>query len=215
MILVSDKGQQKGKHTAKENYWHARGIELLNMPLPCGDYIIANEKVMNVIERKKERGIPVKKMDFLGTYDVTVDTKKDIQELVGDICGKQHARFRDECILAQNNGIKLYVLVQNVGELVKGTEDIYNPTITRLEDLHKWRNPRLFEMKRSSEIIGYYKGSGNPIYKKIQKYPSATKGITLAKACVTMQEKYGVEFVFCHNRDQGRLVLELLQREVS
>ena len=188
---------------------------MLTMPLPCGDYIIANEKVMNVIERKKERGIPVKKMDFLGTYDVTVDTKKDIQELVGDICGKQHARFRDECILAQNNGIKLYVLVQNVGELVKGTEDIYNPTITRLEDLHKWRNPRLFEMKRSSEIIGYYKSSGNPIYKKIQKYPSATKGITLAKACVTMQEKYGVEFVFCHNRDQGRLVLELLQREVS
>lgn len=215
MILISDIGQQKGKHTAKENYWHARGIELLNMPLPCGDYIVANEKVMNVIERKKERGIPVKKMDFLGTYDVTVDTKKDIQELVGDICGKQHARFRDECILAQNNGIKLCVLVQNVGELVKGTEDIYNPTITRLEDLHKWRNPRLFEMKRSSEIIGYYKSSGNPIYKKIQKYPSATKGITLAKACVTMQEKYGVEFVFCHNRDQGRLVLELLQREVS
>lgn len=215
MILISDKGQQKGKHTAKENYWHARGIELLNMPLPCGDYIVANEKVMNVIERKKERGIPVKKMDFLGTYDVTVDTKKDIQELVGDICGKQHARFRDECILAQNNGIKLYVLVQNVGGLIKGTEDIYNPTITRLEDLHKWRNPRLFEKKRSSEIIGYYKSSGNPIYKKIQKYPSATKGITLAKACATMQEKYGVEFVFCHNRDQGAKVLELLQREVS
>lgn len=215
MILISDKGQQKGKHTAKENYWHARGIELLNMPLPCGDYIIANEKVMNVIERKKERGIPVKKMDFLGTYNVTVDTKKDIQELVGDICGKQHARFRDECILAQNNGIKLYVLVQNVGGLINGTEDIYNPTITRLEDLHKWRNPRLFEMKRSDEIIGHYKSSGNPIYKKIQKYPTATKGITLAKACATMQEKYGVEFVFCHNRDQGAKVLELLQREVS
>lgn len=52
------------------------------MPLPCGDYIIANEKVADVINRKKERGIPVKKMDFLGTYNVTVDTKKDIQELV-------------------------------------------------------------------------------------------------------------------------------------
>ena len=70
------------------------------MPLPCGDYIIADDKVMDVINRKKERGIPVKKMDFLGTYNVTVDTKKDIQELVGDVCGKQHARFRDECILA-------------------------------------------------------------------------------------------------------------------
>lgn len=48
------------------------------MPLPCGDYIIADD---NVINRKKERDIPVKKMDFLGTYNVTVDTKKDIQEL--------------------------------------------------------------------------------------------------------------------------------------
>lgn len=58
--------------------------------------------LMDVINRKNERGVPVKKMDFLGTYNVTVDTKKDIQELVGDICGKQHARFRDECILAHS-----------------------------------------------------------------------------------------------------------------
>lgn len=215
MILISDKGQQKGKHEEKECYWKENGIEVIEAPLPTGDYILANNKVMDVIFRKEQRGIPVKKMDFLGTYNVTVDTKKDIQELVSNVCGKSHARFRDECILAQNNGIKLYVLVQNVGGLVKGTEDIYNPTITHLEDLHKWRNPRLFEMKRSDEIIGYYKSSGNPIYKKIQKYPSATKGITLAKACATMQEKYGVEFVFCHNRDQGAKVLELLQREVS
>ena len=33
------------------------------------------------------------------------------------------------------------------------------------------------------------------------------------KACMTMQKKYGVEFVFCHNRDQGEMVLKLLQRE--
>ena len=143
LILISDKGQQKGKHTAKENYWQKQGIEVLTMPLPCGDYIIANEKVTDVINRKKERGIPVKKMDFLGTYNVTVDTKKDIQELVGDICGKQHARFRDECILAQNNGIKLYVLTQNAGGLIGGTKDIYNPTIKSLEDLHSWKNPSI------------------------------------------------------------------------
>lgn len=215
MILISDKGQQKGKHTAKENYWQKQGIEVLTMPLPCGDYIIANERVMDVINRKSERGIPVKKMDFLGTYDVTVDTKKDIQELVGDICGKQHARFRDECILAQNNGIKLYVLVQNAGGLVNGTKDIYNPTIRNLDDLHRWRNPRLFEMKRTNEIIGYYRSSGNPIYKRVQKYPAATRGETLMKACKTMQKKYEVEFIFCSNSEQGAKVIELLQREVK
>ena len=32
---------------------------------------------------------------------------KDIQELIGDICGKSHVRFRDECIRAQESGISL------------------------------------------------------------------------------------------------------------
>ena len=184
------------------------------MPLPCGDYIIANEKVADVINRKKERGIPVKKMDFLGTYNVTVDTKKDIQELVGDICGKQHARFRDEWILALNNGIKLYVLVQNAGGLIPGTKDIYNRTIRSLDELYRWKNPRLFVMKRTDDVIGHYK-SGNPIYRRTQRYPAATKGETLMKACKTMQKKYGVEFVFCSNSEQGAKVIELLQREVE
>lgn len=212
MILISDKGQQDGKHTEKERYWTELGIEVIEAPLPTGDYILANDKVMDVIFRKEQRGIPVKKMDFLGTYNVTVDTKKDIQELVGNVCGKQHARFRDECILAQNNGIKLYVLVQNAGGLVKGTKDIYNQTIRTLEDLHKWKNPRLFVMKRTNDVIGHYK-SGNPIYRRTQRYPAATKGETLMKACMTMQKKYGVEFVFCHNSDQGEMVLKLLQGE--
>ena len=114
--------------------------------------------------------------------------------------------------MAQNNGIKLYVLVQNVGGLINGTKDIYNPTIRTLEELHKWKNPRLFVMKHTNDVIGHYK-SGNPIYRRTQRYPTATKGETLMKACMTMQEKYGVEFVFCHNRDQGEMVLKLLQRE--
>ncbi len=213
MILISDKAQQKGKHAEKEWYWKRLGINVVNLPLPCGDYIIANDKVLDVISRKEKRGIPVKKMDLLGTYNVTVDTKKDIQELVGNICGKQHARFRDECILAQNNGIKLYVLTQNIGGLIKGTKNIYNPTIKSLEDLHSWRNPRLFETRPTNEIIGYYKTSGKPIYRCVQRYPAATKGVTLMKACMTMQKKYAVEFVFCHNQEQGRMVLELLKQE--
>ena len=141
---------------------------------------------------------------------MTVDTKKDIQELVGDICGKQHARFRDECILAQNNGIKLYVLVQNAGGLIPGTKDIYNRTIRSLDELYRWKNPRLFVMKRTDDVIGHYK-SGNPIYRRTQRYPAATKGETLMKACKTMQKK----FVFCSNSEQGAKVIELLQREVE
>lgn len=212
MILLEDKGNKIGNHTEKNNYWKENGIDVIQSPLPCGDYIIGTDAVMDVIKRKEKRGIPVKKMDFLGTYNVCVDTKKDIEELVGNICGKQHERFRDECILAKNNGIKLYVLVQNTGGLVKGTKDIYNSTIRSLEDLHKWKNPRLFVMKRTNEIVGYYKNC-NPRYKHIQKYPTATKGETLMKACMTMEKKYGVEFLFCHNSEQAQMVLDLLEKD--
>ena len=213
MVLLEDKGQKKGQHEEKNLFWRELGIEVVQVPLPVGDYILADNKVMDVIFRKDKRGIPLKKMDFLGTYAVCVDTKKDIQELVGNVCGKQHERFRDECILAQNNGIKLYVLVQNVGGMIKNTKTICNPTITNLDELGMWQNPRLFEMKNSNEVIGRWK-NGKPRYKRIQRYPSATKGETLMKACKTMQEKYGVEFVFCHNSEQGAKVLELLGVEV-
>lgn len=213
MVLLEDKGQKIGQHEEKNLFWRELGIEVVQVPLPVGDYILADNKVMDVIFRKDKRGIPLKKMDFLGTYNVCVDTKKDIQELVGNVCGKQHERFRDECILAQNNGIKLYVLVQNVGGMIKNTKTICNPTITNLDELGMWQNPRLFEMKNSNEVIGRWK-NGKPRYKRIQRFPSATKGETLMKACKTMQEKYGVEFVFCHNSEQGAKVLELLGAEV-
>ena len=195
MVILEDQAQKLDKHKLKNLYWQKNGVDVIRMPLPVGDYIIGNEKVMDVIARKKVRGIAPKKMDFLGTYDVCVDSKFDIQELISDICGKQHDRFRDECILAQNNGIKLYILVENKGGQIKGSK-IVNPTIRRLEDLHKWVNPRLCIFK-----------SGK------QAYPSATKGITLMKACMTIRRKYGTEFVFTTPEESGEKIIELLKGE--
>ena len=90
-------------------------------------------------------------------------------------------------------------------------QDVY---ILVLKKIHTLKNPRLFVMKRTDDVIGHYK-SGNPIYRRTQRYPAATKGETLMKACKTMQKKYGVEFVFCSNSEQGAKVIELLQREVE
>ena len=208
MVLIEDKAQQEGKHNIKNDYWNTNGVDVKRLPLPVGDYIIVNDKVQDVLERKAKRGIEVKKMDFLGTYDVCVDTKKDIEELLSDVIGKQHARFRDECIFAQNNNIKLYILVENIGEEI-GHTGIYNKTITSLEELHNWKNPRLFFMKNSDEVIGMYK-NGKPKYKKVQKYPKATKGEQLMKSCFTMEKKYGVRFLFCKPNDAGQMVIDLL-----
>jgi len=114
---------------------------------------------------------------------------------------KRHGFFHRGLKRAQNSKIKLYILIAN------------NDGVSSLEDLFRWHNPRLDWMKYSNQIIGYWK-NGKPRYKKVQKYPTATKGESLAKACITMQNKYGCEFIFCSPEEQGKKVLELLGIEV-
>lgn len=190
MIVIEDKAQQNNKHELKHAYFESHGIYWERYPLPVGDYILANEQVLDVIARKQKRGTDVKKMDFLGTYQTCVDTKKDMQEIIGNICGPQHDRFRDECILAQNNGIKLYVLIENENG------------VKSIDDLEEWDNPRLRIQKWITTPSGQRR--------KVFKYPDATKGTTLAKAIRTMTKKYGVEFQFCRPEESGAKILELL-----
>ena len=149
-----------------------------------------DEKVEDVLNRKKHRGIDVKKLDLLGSYKVSVDTKRDIAEIIGNICGPQHDRFRDEVILAQRNQIKLYVLVENADG------------VSTLADLDRWENPRA-KMKK------WIRGEDGS-RKQVPVSPNATKGSTLAKAMRTMQEEYDVRFLFCRPEETGREILELL-----
>lgn len=194
MIVIEDKGQQDKKHELKHLYFESNGIYWERYPLPCGDYILGTDAVMDVISRKQKRGMEPKKMDFLGTYKVSVDTKKDIQEIIGNVCGKQHERFRDECILAQNNDIKLYVLIEN------------RDGVKSVDDLQMWDNPRLKMQKWITTPHGQRR--------KVLKYPAATKGDTLAKAMRTMEEKYGVEFHFCRPEEAGEMIIRILKSGV-
>lgn len=198
MILIEDCGQVVGKHITKNRYWQSQSIEVLRHPLPVGDYTIANEKILDVIKRKADRNIQTKKLDFLGTYTVSVDTKKDIQELIGDICGKQHARFRDECILAQNNGIQLYILVENL-DGIKETRDLF-----------KWQNPRMHRYNKINYMHRLGKWNDIPTPKA-----PPTSGEVLAKSCLTMELKYGVHFLFCKPNESGAKVIELLEKGIE
>lgn len=164
MVILEDMGQKEEKHLIKNRWFYENGIEVIRAPLPVGDYIIADEKVMDVLERKGRRGMHPKKMDFLGTYNVSVDTKESIGEIINNICGKSHDRFRDECILAQNNGVRLYILVEN--------ED----GVTCIDDLYQWQNPRLHRYNK----IRYMHNLGKWQHIALPKRPP-TKGETLAK----------------------------------
>lgn len=188
--IVEDKAQQAGKHELKHEWFQEHNVNVQQAPLPVGDYILLTDAVTDVIKRKEKRGVPLKKMDFLGSYKISVDTKKDLQEIISNICGKQHGRFRDECILAKNNGVQLYVLVENTDG------------VTSIEELKDWVNPRLKIQRWVTTSSGQKR--------KILKYPDATKGETLAKAMLTMEEKYGVKFLFCHPDEAGERIIELL-----
>lgn len=173
ITLIEDTRNQPGKHKLKNQYFQSQGIKVIRSKLPCGDYALLTD------------------------MSIVIDSKKDMQEICSNICGPQHDRFRAECQLAQNNGIKLIILVENKNG-IKSVEDVF-----------KWHNERLDIYTNSNEQIGWYV-NGRPKYKKVQKYPKATTGQTLAKAMLTMQTKYSCEFSFCRPQESGSKIIEIL-----
>jgi hypothetical protein len=110
---------------------------------------------------------------------------------------KRHGFFHRGLKRAQNSGIRLNILVEN--------EDRVNCTA----DLFRWHNPRLDILINSNQMIGFWR-NGKPRYKKVQKHPYAATGEWLAKACLTMELKYGCKFLFCKPDESGAKILELL-----
>ena len=104
IALIEDSRQQANKHDIKHLSFQNAGIEVVRCKLPFGDY-----------------AVPPK---------VSVDTKANMDEIAGNICGKEHTRFINECKAAKAAGCQLIILVENeVG-------------ISCLQDVNKWLNPR-------------------------------------------------------------------------
>jgi len=171
-ILLEDTRQQNHKHTIKHKWFAENGIEIRRTKLYVGDYTLPTNQ------------------------SICIDTKKDCQELIGDICGKKHDTFREELIRAQEANIQLIILVENKGGQI-GKTGIFNPTIHDLSELHSWKNPRLFIRRNGKQL-----------------YPNATRGITLQKACMTMERKYGCKFIFTTPEESGAEIVRLLTNEI-
>lgn len=199
MRIAEDTGQKRKKHETKHKWFADNGIELVTLPLPVGDYILIDDAVQAVLDRKAKRGIEVKKMDLLGVTKVSVDTKRDLLEVYGNRCGKAHPRFRDECILAQENGIQLIVLV----------EDGFK--IKTLEDVKSWVNPRLYDYCKMYRIP-----TRGDMMANIQEFVEhggdkpPQSGVWMYKTMRTMSERYSVRWEFCDKRSTGKRIAELL-----
>lgn len=199
MKIAYDRAQKAKKHEIKHNWLRNHGHELIDLSLPVGDYIVVTDEVEDTIKR---RGKNLKKMDLLAVTHTTIDTKQNLTEVCNNLCTKEHQRFRDEAILAQQNGIKFIVLVED-GTSIKSIDDVEN-----------WVNPRRWQ---------YCKKHGIPtkgdVEGEIEEFIRAggtkqpTPGKQLAKMMRTMSEKYGIVWEFCDKRHTGQRIIELLGGE--
>lgn len=177
MMILEDSRQKPKKHTHIEQWMRSHGVAFMPRAsaLPFGDYIRDGS-------------------------NISVDTKKDVQELAMDV-GRDHERFKRECLRARDAGWRLYVLVEqhpeyNDREKLEG----WVPTVCR-----RCHHVRLGRCKGPSTQGGRRCPAG---WKPMQ-------GQTIAAICERMEERYGVVFRFCSMRDTARIICELLGVEVS
>ena len=103
--IIEDSRQQKGMHEIKHEFFKKLGVKVVRSKLPFGDYA------------------PVP--------PVSIDTKRDMDEIAANICGESHKRFINECKAARDAGCHLIILVEN------------RCGITKVSDVHNWTNPRI------------------------------------------------------------------------
>ena len=102
-MIVEDTRNKVGKHQNKHDYWDENGVGWLRSALPFGDY--------------------------WSTPRVAIDTKQDIHEIGGNMCGsmKEKKRFWKECEKAQECGCRLIFLIEDSRYHVQ--EDLYGKRI--------------------------------------------------------------------------------------
>lgn len=161
MIIQQDTRQKQKHHLNKEKWFEEHGIKIVNSKCIVGDYIIPSDG------------------------SISVDTKKDIGELYQNLI-QQHSRFAAEAALAEELGIKLYILCEN------------EEGITKIEDIISWVNPQYFVyLKRQRQGIKC-------------KPPASNQ--TLLKIMKTMEKKYGVTFLFCYPCESAETIMSILSK---
>ena len=166
-MLYIDTRQQAGKHEHVDRWLREHGVAYEYRKLDFGDYMV-------------------------GGGALSIDTKKDVQELAGNL-GHDHARFRREIERASGAGCRLVVLVEEHPEYAERTL------------LRSWRN-RVCRGCRKCDPLEQGRCVKNPM----RKAPKPRQGPWLAAVLDTMERKYDVAFEFCRRADTARIICEKL-----
>ena len=156
-----------GRHSLKHAWWSAHGVEIERRKLDTGDYWAEGSAFL-------------------------VDTKKDVQELAGNV-GRDHDRFVRELDRARDAGCRLFILVEE--------HEAYNDR----ERLHRWvcRTCRMcaeFRAKRCDP---------NADACRIRRF-KPMNGAKLAKIVATLERDHGALFLFTRRGDSARTICDLL-----
>ena len=168
MIIQQDTREQQGKKDHILKYFADNGIKVVRSKLFVGDWT------------------------RLDKQDVCIDTKTGgLAECYSNIV-QQHVRFRDECIRAQQCGIKLIILVED-------------ESITDLRGVEHWKNPRYIQWCK----IRSMQSVGKAMKIKQPKQPPLSS-IQLMDRMKVMSERYGIEWQFTTRADCGKRIVEIL-----
>lgn len=168
MTIIEDVGQKVGQHDNIAEWCAENNVLLRRQKLNVGDYQLVQS--------------------------TAVDTKKGMQEIYSDIVS-DHERFRNECIRAQEDGIRLVILIED-------------EHIKTLDDAKKWRNPRIDKYYRDYGLVIRAQRAGKMLNRKIPKPPVSSERLVGMMDAMTM--RYGVEWQFCHPDKTGERVFQIL-----
>ena len=110
-LILTDTRQQKEQHILKE--FDKQGIKHIRTGLPSADYMVL----------RYENG-------FIFDYLVLIDTKKDLEEISGNLCNTQsHERINREIERARELGCKDFYFL------------IGDNKVKHISDIQNWRSP--------------------------------------------------------------------------
>lgn len=170
-IIIEDTRNQPGKHKNIHSYCEKNGIRIVRSKLVVGDYSLPT------------------------TQEVCVDTKYGLQEVYSNMV-QSHDRFRRECDLAHELGIRLVILVEE-------------PGIKDLDAVHEWKNPRLarYEMLAEGHKHGRFMGTKLPERKPIESD-------RLERMMRTFADHHHCEWRFCDKDRTGETLMDILMNGV-
>ena len=151
-----------GRHSLKHAWWAAHGVEIERRKLDTGDYWAEGSAFL-------------------------VDTKKDVQELAGNV-GRDHDRFVRELDRATAEGKVLVILVEE------------HPEYERPELLETWVSRVCQRCRRCDPLRD----------RCTAKRRKPMNGPQLRKILDALHERHGARFMFCDGGDSAEIICGLL-----